>query len=254
MASEARRQGWRVIAFTFGGSPGIELAADVVVPSRLTEAGPVFGRIAQEGVTAALFSGKFWMRDVLTADAAEADTTAVDLARRAASRVDVRLVEAVVSTLEGMGVTVLDPRPFVGDWLAEAACWSARTPTDAEWRDVRTGLRIAGLVADHGIGQTVVVRYGVVTAVEAVEGTTETIRRGTALAGPGAVVVKTAARDHDYRFDLPILGPETIAAAVAGGAAVVAIEASRVLLLDREAAIDHADRAGLAVVGVGQDG
>src|SRR5207249_980010 len=82
-----------------------------------------------------------------------------------------------------------------------------RAPTDAEWADVRRGLSVARLVADAGIGQAVVIKHGAVTAVEATEGTTETIRRGLAQAGAGAVVVKAAAREHDYRFDTPGVGP-----------------------------------------------
>jgi hypothetical protein len=72
---------------------------------------------------------------------------------------------------------------------------------------VRRGLDVARLVADAGIGQAIVIKHGAVTAVEATEGTTETIRRGVAQAGPGAVIVKAAAREHDYRFDTPGVGP-----------------------------------------------
>ena len=89
--------------------------------------------------------------------------------------------------------------------MAPAGAWGARTPTDAEDADIRRGLATARTIADAHIGQTVVVRHGVVTAVEAVEGTTEAIRRGTAQAGPGAVIVKAVAADHDYRFDVPVV-------------------------------------------------
>ena len=111
-------------------------------------------------------------------------------------------------------------------------------------------MRVARALADHGVGQTVVLRHGVVTAVEAVEGTTAAIDRGTALAGRGAVIVKAVARDHDYRFDLPAVGPETIDAAARGGASVLAIEAGRVVVLERGQALARATAAGLAVVGV----
>jgi DUF1009 family protein len=106
------------------------------------------------------------------------------------------------------------------------------------------------MIADARVGQTVVVRHGVVVAVEAVEGTTEAIRRGTAQAGPGAVIVKAVAGDHDYRFDVPGIGLETVRAAVSGGAGVIAVETGRVAVLDREAIIREADAAGLALVGI----
>jgi DUF1009 family protein len=123
-------------------------------------------------------------------------------------------------------------------------------PTEEEWRDVGAGLRVARSLADHGVGQTVVVRHGVITAVEAVEGTTAAIERGAALAGPGAVIVKAVGPDHDYRFDLPAVGHETVEAAARGGASVLAVQAGRVAVLDLETALARASATRLAVVGV----
>jgi DUF1009 family protein len=80
------------------------------------------------------------------------------------------------------------------------------------------------------------------------EGTSDAIRRGTALSGPGAVVVKCVARAHDYRFDVPTVGTETIETAAAGGARVVAVEAGSVFVLDRHATARRADAAGIALV------
>ncbi len=94
---------------------------------------------------------------------------------------------------------------------------------------------------------------GVTVAVEAAEGTDETIRRGGRLAGPGAVVVKTVAAAHDYRFDVPTVGTATLEAMREGGATVLAVPADRVLLVDREPFVRTADQAGIAVVS-GDDG
>ena len=136
--------------------------------------------------------------------------------------------------------------------LLAAACSSAPVASVQHSPSPVTGGLAQGLiayVADAGVGQTVVVRRGAVAAVEAIEGTTETIRRGLEVVGRGAVVAKAAARGHDYRFDMPTIGPETIEIAAAGGAAVVAVEAERVLVLDREACIRIANGAGMALVG-----
>src|SRR5262249_31378660 len=122
--------------------------------------------------------------------------------------------------------------------------------TDNEWQDVRRGLEVARLVADAGIGQAIVIKHGAVTAVEATEGTTATVRRGAAQAGPGALGGKAAGREDDYRFDTPGIGPETIEAAAAGGATVLAVEADRVLVVDRAECLRIANDAGLALVGV----
>jgi DUF1009 family protein len=100
----------------------------------------------------------------------------------------------------------------------------------------------------------VVVRRGAVSAVEAIEGTTEAIRRGTTLSGPGAVVVKAVAPGHDFRFDIPAIGPDTLEIAAAGGATAVAVQAGAVMVLEAEATIRGADGAGIALVSADVDG
>src|SRR5262249_58850367 len=105
---------------------------------------------------------------------------------------------------------------------------------DGEGPGVGRGGEVARLVDDAGMGRRIGIKPGPITAVEATEGTTATIRRGAAQGGPGAVVVKAAAREHDYRFDTPGIGPETIQAAAAGGATVLAVEADRGLGGDRD--------------------
>ena len=84
------------------------------------------------------------------------------------------------------------------------------------------------------------------------EGTDETVRRGLALAGRGAVVVKAAAPAHDYRLDVPTVGPDTVDCCTAGGAAVLALQAGRVLLLERERVEAEAARTGMSIVGVAE--
>jgi DUF1009 family protein len=251
MAAEARRQGWRVVAFTFGDAVGLAPHVDVTIPSRFTELAPVIAALGAERVSAALFSGKFWLGDVLHATGG--DATARGIADRAGSLAGSGLANAVVATLGNLGVDVLDQRRFVGDWLDGDGCWTTRQPNDDEWADVRHGLEIARLSATHGVGQTVTIKRGVIAAVEAIEGTTAAIQRGAQLAGRGAVVVKAVAPSNDYRFDTPTIGLETLEAAAAGGVAVLAVEANRVLLLERETLLKRADEFGMALVGVGGD-
>ena len=248
MAGEARRHGWRVVAFTFGEAPGVSDQADRTLPSKINEAGAVLAALQAERIGAVAFSGKFWKTDLL--DERRLDATLAGMKAEAGAMTDANIVQVVAATLGRMGIELLDQRHFLGDWIGRSGCWSRRAPTEAEWADVRRGLTVARLVADAGVGQAVVIKHGAVTAVEATEGTTETIRRGLAQAGPGAVVVKAAAREHDYRFDTPGVGPETIQVAAAGGATVLAVEAERVLVLDRDECLRIANAAGMALVGV----
>jgi DUF1009 family protein len=245
MAQEARRQGWRVVAFAFGTRDPVA-GADRTIASRVAEIGRVVEALREERVSAVLFSGRLSMRDIL--EARDGDSTFAELTTRAGSLIDMSLFEVALRMLGDLGITVLDQRAFVGDWLPGPGCWSSREPTEGEWRDVRRGLEVGRLLSDARVGQTIVIRQGVVTAVEGVEGTTETIRRGAALGGPGAVVVKSVAADHDYRLDSPAIGPETIEAAAAGSVAVVAVQAHRVFILERDETVRRADAAGVALV------
>jgi DUF1009 family protein len=246
MAAEARRQGWRVVAFAFPGAPDLGAHAARTVPSRLSEMGPIIGALQAELVSAVALSGKFWIGDLLRAEAP--DAAHARMARSAGALVDANIAGIIDSTLAGLGIELLDQRAFLGGALASEGCWSARAPSEAEQADIRRGFEVARLIASASIGQTVVLKRGAISAVEASEGTTEAIRRGTALAGPGAVVVKAVASSHDFRFDTPVIGLETLQAAAAGHAGAVAIEAGRVLVLDREAIVRRADEAGIALV------
>jgi DUF1009 family protein len=248
MATQARRQGWRVIAFVFGEAPGLEARADRVRPSRITDIAPVIAGLQEERVTAAVLCGRFSMERLLKSEAADADHAR--MAAHAGPLTDVRLADAIASTLAGLGIDLLDQRPFLGEVLDGARCWSTRNPTEVEWADIHRGFEVARLLATASVGQTVVIRRGAIAAVEAVEGTTEAIRRGGLLSGPGAVVVKATRPDHDFRFDVPSIGPETIQAAASGQVAVVAIEAHRVMIVDRPATVDAANVAGMALLAV----
>ena len=250
MAAEARRRGWRVVAFAFHEPSEVAAHADLVIPSRYEALGPVLAGLQAERAGAALFSGRFSMPDVVRTDTRQADALFRSINERAGSRIDASFAGTIITVLAGFGIEVLDQRPFFADALAAAGPLTRRAPSEAEWADVRRGLEVARSVADARIGQTVVVRHGVVTAVEAVEGTSDAIRRGAAHAGPGAVVVKVAARDHDYRFDVPAAGMETLEAARDGGVAVLAVESERVAVLDRAAVVEAADAAGMAVIAV----
>src|SRR5690606_5922611 len=103
------------------------------------------------------------------------------------------------------------------------------------------------------IGQCVGMKDRVVVAVEAVEGTDEAILRGGKLAGNGAVVVKRTKPQQDLRFDLPAVGPRTLDHMVSVGATVLAVEAGRTVLLDREEFLEKSRRTGIVVIGIQPD-
>jgi DUF1009 family protein len=125
--------------------------------------------------------------------------------------------------------------------------------------DAALGWRAAKAVAGFDIGQTVVVQAGAVVAVEGMEGTDECVRRASTLArsqgrSASLTVVKVAKPRQDFRFDLPVVGLDTLETLRAGGARALALEAGATLVFDRERFAVAADAAGVAVVGFPPEG
>jgi len=134
--------------------------------------------------------------------------------------------------------------------VPSAGVLSARRPSADEWSDIRFGFRAAKVIGQFDIGQSVVVRGGAVIAVEGIEGTDATIRRAGELAGGDIVLVKVCKPTQDTRFDLPAVGPGTVAALAQAKGRVLAIEAGRTVTLDGAEMVTLADRVDIAVVAV----
>ena len=122
-------------------------------------------------------------------------------------------------------------------------------PSKDEWEDIVFGWTISKEIGRLDIGQTVVIKNRAVMAVEAIEGTDEAIKRGGRLAGEGAVVIKVSKPQQDMRFDVPVIGPDTLKAMVEVKARVLAVEAKKSILLNREMMIAQANKAHIAIVG-----
>ena len=178
------------------------------------------------------------------------DWRALSVIRRAGAGQDDRLLRAVADELESEGITIAPSTLFLDDLLAPPGQLSRRPPTPEELPDIDFGVQVAKELGRLDIGQCVVVRRQVVVALEAIEGTDATIRRGGALAGPGAVVVKVSKPDQDLRFDVPAVGLDTIATMPEVKAAVLAVEAGKTLIFDRPEMLKIADQAGIAVWGI----
>jgi DUF1009 family protein len=250
IVEEARRAGWRVVVFALDPDDPPAPAADRVVPCRLGDVAPVLQVLHEEGIRHAVLAGRVPKAGVFHGMAL--DPAARDLLARAPDWSDEGLLRTAATALEHLGIEVLDQRRFLAPWLAPAGALGGPPVPPALQAEVARAVRLARQVAGWGIGQTVVVRAGSVAAVEAMEGTDEAIRRGLALAGRGAVVAKAPAPAHDYRLDVPTVGPETLAGCADGGAAVLAVEAGRVLLLERQRLERDAARAGISIVGVSE--
>jgi DUF1009 family protein len=162
------------------------------------------------------------------------------------------LFGAVGEELWKIGVQLLPATTFLEDSLASEGVISGPKPRRRHLDDIIFGFEIAKAVSNLDIGQTVVVCNGTVLAVEAFEGTNEAIRRGAALGKKGTVVVKVSKPNQDIRFDIPVIGCETVEVATAAGVNVIAIEAGKTLLLDKEAVKAIAEEKHVTIYGYKQ--
>ena len=158
------------------------------------------------------------------------------------------LIGAVARVLEGEGIQLVDSTVFLEPLLPAPGVMTRRAPDAPEAADIEYGQRIARAIAGMDLGQTVVVSERACVAIEAMEGTDETIERAGRIApGRRLVVVKVSKPKQDMRFDVPVVGLPTIEAMKRAGATALALDARRTLVFDREALIAAADAAGIAV-------
>src|SRR5207249_11538086 len=138
---------------------------------------------------------------------------------------------------------------FLDDDLAAKGLIAGAKLSRTEEEDVDLGWSVAKEIARLDIGQTIIAKNGTVLAVEAFEGTNDAIKRGGALAREGAVMIKVAKPNQDMRFDVPVVGVETIRIATEARLRVIAVESGKTLLLERDSMIDLASRAEISIFG-----
>jgi hypothetical protein len=161
------------------------------------------------------------------------------------------LIGTFVRMLESRGIQVVDSTLFLKPLLPQAGPLTHRAPDADEQSDIAYGREIARKLAGLDIGQTVVVSGRACVAVEAMEGTDATIERAASLSnGRRLVVVKVSKPRQDMRFDVPVVGLKTIQVMRRSNAQVLAVDAGKTLLFERQAMIEEADEAGIAIVGM----
>jgi len=251
IARGARRLGRGVVCVdVLDGDPTLRELAEAYYAISLGEVGGLIDALRRHGVREVVLAGKV---DKLAAmRSARLDAQGARVALRLVDLRDASILGVFVSALEESGFEVVSQTRYVDHLVPAAGVLSRRAPTPEEARDAAFGVRIAQGIAALDIGQTVAVRRGVVVTVEAAEGTDAMIQRAGAIVR-GVIVAKVSRPGQDPRYDLPVVGPQTVAALARAGAAALAIEATRTILLDREQFIAAADAVGIAVTAIAPD-
>lgn len=248
-----RARGRRVVAVGIHGEtdPALAREVDAFHWLHLGEVGALIETLRAGGARECLMIGKIPKTNLL-ADHAQVrlDATALAMFARLRTRNDDAILGALAELLAEQGLPLRPQAELVPELVAPEGRLGAVEPTPAQRAEIAFGLPVAKALGAVDVGQTVVVRERAVMALEAIEGTDEAIRRGAALCGPGAVVVKVAKPSQDPRFDVPTVGPDTLEVMIEGKAAVLAVEAGRTFVVEREELVRRADAHGIALVGV----
>lgn len=245
----AKREGYDVVAVAHKGEtdPAIEKAVKQVVWIKVGELGKIISTFIDARVHEAVMAGG--INRVNFFGGVKLDARGMALISRIRSTKDDAIMRGVAEELEREGVKMISCVRFMQEWLVKEGVLTVSGPTAEETEDIQVGKAAIAAMNEQHIGQTVVVREGVITAVEAVEGTDAAILRGGELGGKGAVVVKFAKPSQDIRFDVPTIGLRTIKILDKVGARVLALEAGRTLMIEPEEVIALANRKGISIVG-----
>jgi UDP-2,3-diacylglucosamine hydrolase len=177
------------------------------------------------------------------------DWTLLQVLMRLRAKSTDALISAVADVLRSHGITLLNSTDLLQPLMAAEGLLAGPPLDDAARDDLAFGYRMADAIAGLDIGQTIVVKDKAVVAVEAMEGTDETIERGGRIAGPGACVIKVAKPAQDMRFDVPVVGLPTVDVMRAAGIRLLSVDAGRTLVLDGDAMLQAAADASITIVG-----
>ncbi len=242
---EAVSKGEEVVVIGVKGITDMERDEELPVG----KVGRLIKLLKKRGVDRVVMLGKFEHRLIYTS-LLQLDLKAFSVLRRAKDRRPANVIRAFMSVLEEEGFEFIDPRPYLEGLLASEGVMGSRKPSEEAMEDAVFGFIIAKEVAELDIGQTVVVKDRAVVAVEAMEGTQETVRRGGKLGGKGVRVIKVARKTQDFRIDVPTVGLETLDVLKEVKADALFLEAGKVYIVDKEKFLRQADRLGIPVVGL----
>jgi len=247
-AEAAQAEGVEIVAVAHEEETPVEITTllPAVTWIKVGELGKMLDTFHRAGITQAIMAGGISKAGAFAHF--QPDARGMAFISRLSSLKDDVILRGVAQELESEGITVIESTRFLSALLPQDGPLTTLEPDAQQWDDIRFGFTVAKEIGRWDIGQSVVVKRGTVLAVEGVEGTNATIRRGGTLGGAGTVIVKVSKPQQDLRFDVPAVGPETIAVMQEVKAAVLAVETGKTLVLDQPLLVQTANAVAIRVV------
>ena len=253
VARQARTQGIkRLIAVGFEGEtdPALAQLVDEIVWLKVGQLSKLIRAFANRGIKHCVMAGQIAPKNLYDV---RPDLRAMGVLLRLKEKNAHSIFGAIAEELKKDGIDLIEATPWLRPLMPGPDFVLGPKPSSEQQQDMLFGLRIAKATSRLEIGQTVVVKRGTVLAVEALEGTDKCLTRAGELSGRdgGAVAVKVARENHDFRFDIPCVGPHTLEVCVAARISVLALESGKTLLLEQEACavLARKNKISLATVG-----
>jgi len=248
-ADTAKRRGDRVIGIGIKGvtSNEIESHVDKFVWFELAAMQKMIFSLLSNRINKIVLLGKL-KKDLFFKNSEGFDEDTKKLLSKLDNNRDYSILSKASELLAKFGIEVIDPTSYLKDLMPAKGIVTKRPPTKEETDDIEYAKTIASELARLDIGQAVTVKNKTVVAIEAIEGTDEAIARSGSLSKRGFVVVKVARPNQDMRFDIPLVGLETVEAIVKAGGTALAIESDKTFLIDKEEIIKLADEKGLSII------
>jgi UDP-2,3-diacylglucosamine hydrolase len=248
LADGARRAGVKIIiaaAFSDETDPILEQHVDVLEWMRVGQLSRLLKFFRGRDIHQAIMAGQIAPKNLFDL---RPDLKALMLLGKLKERNAEAIFAAIAEELAKIDIDLLPATTFLEDSLAQPGPIAGPKLSSRQEHDVELGWNIAKEIARLDIGQTIIIKNGTIVAVEALEGTNEAIKRGGTLAREGAVMVKVSKPNQDMRFDVPVIGVETVRIAAESGVRIIAVEAGKTLLLERDAIVDLANRAMISII------
>jgi len=235
-----------IAAFTDETDSAIAGKADVIQWLRVGQLGGMLKFFRENNVRAIMMAGQIAPKNLFDL---RPDFKALFLLANLKRRNAESIFAAIADELKKIDIEMLPATTFLEKSLAISGLIAGPKLSRREEEDIEFGWEIAKEISRLDIGQTIVVKNGTVLAVEAFEGTNEAIRRGGTLGRESAIMIKVSKPNQDMRFDVPVIGVETVRLAAEVKMRVIAIEAGKTLLLEKDLLIDLAAQKDISIIG-----